>query len=472
MATAKTKAKTTREILRFDVDSATKLELTPVNENGMYQAMTADVARGKLVELVTKPEQEPVEITTNRFKVDVAGKTEYGTTIDKALGKMFAIDEFTYDATSAFFTEAFRANKPESDVVEARDDWEELKAVRVEAEAAIIDAYENNENAQQARIRLADILTGVQAKLGSAKAMAAWARGGKEENTELMGAAPLLTKLGNGKNALSEAMRWSKLTEDQKTIVPASITSGKGVDKFLRDSLNSVMDAIGSNLYGEHGYNCIADKDHNGNSTVTEAAFVEAVDTFLSWAGVADSDYGTMSEGIEACKLLIEPALKAYEVSNGKHDDSDMGREHALSVMGLVYGLDLVEAAVKAEKDWCAFLERDEDKQDEGNMKALQKQRNSALFVKRVNQAITAAANEDAADKRERAAIKAAADAGDFGSKVKADESAETIAARFWNTINGAKTTPAKRDKIMETLAMLHREQKRHERETTAQAAE
>lgn len=462
-----------REIIKFEADAATKLELTPVNENGMYQAMVADVARGKLHEKVTKEGEDDKTVVTNRFEVKVAGKVGYGTTVDKALSKIFSIDEFTYDTDADFFsTDHFKANKPDADEVEARDDWEELRAVRTEAEAAIVEAQTNTENAQQARIQLSDILSGVQAKLGSAKAMAAWARGGKEENTELMAAAPLLTRLGNGKNALSEAMRWSSLTEDQKAVVPASITSGKGVDKFLRDSLNSVMDAIGSNLFADHGHNACIDKDHNGNSTVTEQAFADAVDTFLNWAGVDDADYGTMSEGVEAAKLLVEPALKAYDAANTKHDDTDDGRKHALATMGLIYGVQLVDEAIAAEKNWLEFLALPEEKQEEGNMKAFQKTRNNCLFIKRVNSAVEAAANEAAADKRERAAIEATVEAGDFDTKVKKDESAETIAARFWNTINGSKIDTAKRDKVMETLNMLHREQRRHEREAAKQAAE
>ncbi len=207
------KPQTTREFLS---QRKTQLVLEPVNPNGHLEQVTLEVERGQ----VCTTKEDGSKTYAERFRAHPVAPIEkpdaigMAATIDatvKATLKAMSYggaDDFTWDADSEFFTPSPRANTDKDDPFQ-RDDADELYELRKQANAAFEEAQNSEEGAQVAWRGASQMLEQVYDKLGrNGKAFTAWAKGGERAKD-----APFIAKLGNGKNALSEARMLAQLTD-------------------------------------------------------------------------------------------------------------------------------------------------------------------------------------------------------------------------------------------------------------------
>ena len=159
-------------------------------------------------------------------------------------------DDYEIEGTDdEYFAQKFvKPKEDKADVWHAdayKDKIDALNTMRSDVENQLIAARDSETTTQADYLQLAntlvvvrDTIVSISGKAGLTKAMASWAAGDSEGGNSSM---PLLTQLGTGANALREAMRLATLTDAEFAVLPAGITSGKGVERHLSVSVKSIV---------------------------------------------------------------------------------------------------------------------------------------------------------------------------------------------------------------------------------------
>ena len=239
---------------------------------------------------VASTDAAQITLTSIESGDDIVVSAQYGLIVDQItsetvghrfvlsreetiMGKVIELSAGAVDvskAVDAFITQEMRQDPDEYDVegtddeyfaqkfvkpkVEKADIWkseafaeirEELSAARDEVEGALISARDSEVTTQEDYLKFSQMLVATKAKIEAVvgatsvnKAMASWANGGSEGGND---AHPLLSQLGSGTNALREAMYLAQLTVAEYNVLPAGITSGKGVARHGSVSVKEVV---------------------------------------------------------------------------------------------------------------------------------------------------------------------------------------------------------------------------------------
>jgi hypothetical protein len=292
----------------FAVDGdGRKVTLTPV-EGG--DAVEVQVDFGQLV--IKEGEEDAGKVRGVRYRVSadviVMGNSvsleEGGVSFDKAVASFvenaLRVDadayDVEYDEDDEFFSQkAPTVKAPSKDDVWANKDYDQeaLNKLRGDAEAALAVAQDSEKGSQDdARAVSYVLMDAFEAVGGSRKALQNWAQGGKGgENMAL------LSKLGKGVNALTEAMRLGQLTDAEYAVIPASLTSGKGVDNHGRVSIKQIVE------------NANMPKIHKEVDTSGDTPDIDGVVAMLKQ--IAASGFGIDTSAVEFSDLPNEVDEKA-----------------------------------------------------------------------------------------------------------------------------------------------------------------
>jgi hypothetical protein len=187
------------------------------------------------------------------FHMDIMGKSTQieagGVDMSKASESLVVafngdVDEyeFTYDEDDEFFSQKYAAPKADANDVWTNDKYaanrDELDALRGTAEGALAAAQDGEKAAQGEALEVARVIKRAFEIVGTKKALQVWAKGTVADGENMK----LLSSLGKGANALSEAMRLAELSDAEYALLPASLTSGKGVDTHTRNSVKAVVE--------------------------------------------------------------------------------------------------------------------------------------------------------------------------------------------------------------------------------------
>lgn len=446
----------------FLSEASTLLILKPVNENGHLRALEITVHRGAL-----ERDKEGDIVKLNRFAVDAPdGFTPdavqfYGTSAVAALKSMFrkinygTVDDYTFNTDAEFFTSGFKSNASTNDIWSGANAGD-LIELRKTAEAAYLAAEGAEGDAQEAWLGASQVLQEAFETVGE-KHYKKWAQGGEHAND-----APMLARLGQGKNALSEARRLAQLTNMQYAVLPSTMTRGKTIDLFMSDTLHIVMSKVAAVVSTDEDCQGGYDKDVNGNAIASadqyDVAAREVILYLCDEAGVELPAFEKLREGLDVAIDILADIRAKHVAEYRKSDEGAAARKSAARVMGFDYAIQLAEASLTDEKNARkAAADVVKGKMDKGNAETFKKARDRGLFVKRLTAELVAIDTSEAKDARSRSASDAADDAKGFetGKDFK-KRGAMDVAAQLWNTF---RTHPAYAE-IYQNLGIMVSEQR------------
>lgn len=416
----------------FTPERDTFIDMVPVHDQGHLSAHKLKVERG-----IQTVEKEGAKTETEMFKVYAFDGEKFGMGVNAltawkralAAGSYGTADDFVEPTfEEEFFQVAAKTNDKADANPWEREDADELRDLRDRADAAYSEAQKGEASAQDSWREMAVTLSTVRDKFTSGnkgKQLAAWIKGPN-------GAAALAMSsfLTEGKNAISEACRLAELSDEEYAVLPATVTRGKTVDLFLRDSVSDYYTSIAERLAAD-GKAC--DKDANGNRTISSEQFEDA-------ARVIFEMFSNGSEGLPiedaiemAEETAKETAAKHANVYGKSSEETSAARTSALRAMGQIQIVKQLDAADKLD----AQVNTLADMGDESTIAKVFKERNATLFVRRVNAALVSLENKAATDKANSALQKAVDDAGDLVAPDSGFKKtpADIVAARMFNTL-------------------------------------
>lgn len=346
-----------------------------------------------------------------------AGAASITAAMDKFVMQEMRADpaEYAYEGIDdEYFDKKFVKKTVDKDDVwkseEFADKREALDTLRGDIEGILQTAQDSETGTQGDYLDLARMLTKVYDLVGrNRKALKTWALGTAETGNNMQ----LLTQLGKGDNSLTEAMRLAQITDAEFSVLPVSITSGKGVDRHAAQSVKAIVEQANMNKV-------------QGVDFTADIADIEGVEMLLRHIaaqafGVSDAvevdDDGVFVSDLTAAVLAVDAAagefVAEYNDKFGKHINPYNSNEYdtAKRAFGAVRvssaGAGLMRSAVEAVEKYHAS----DDDDAEGRKKLL-----SGLFVARggnalVKEAYKAAkdhATKVATEATNRAAVKAA----------------------------------------------------------------
>lgn len=297
-------------------------------------------------------------------EVEIVGKSPdpmkaVAQAIATAFPNLFTIEDFdvTCDAgfEDDFFKQKYVAPKVDKADVwtnpEFENDRDELNAMRGEVETALEAAQAAEGVTDENRLAVSQLILSAYNKLGRDRAaLKAWAKGGKDGSN-----MPLITQLGKGANSLTEAMLLAEMSDMERLVKPATLTSGKAI---AAHKLKAIVQVLSEK-------NITTDKDFKLNLTVAGgdkfldehglAFLIRKIANVVY--GVAKPDEMSLGEVIEAVNASAQAMSVEFSQKYGKNVSTYVKEEYtaALYVFGAVHLSDhgselLKDVATLAEK--------------------------------------------------------------------------------------------------------------------------
>lgn len=250
----------------------------------------------------------------------------------------------TYDEEDAFFSQKFKKAAVASDDVwhnpKFADNREALEELRGETETLLQTARDSETGSQDDYLHVAQTLAKAYNLVGSSKkALVAWAKGASEDGGNLT----LLTQLGKGENALTEAMRLAQISDVEYRVLPASVTSGKAVDRHIAVSIKEVVDDASISKLTGVTYDADGKTDANGVEDLLRHVAKHAFKVEGAMERDGDDYVMSLDEVTNAVDEYAATKAGEFVVDYGKHVNTYNGMQYGAAKM--VYGMVRISTA-------------------------------------------------------------------------------------------------------------------------------
>lgn len=264
-------------------------------------------------------------------------------------------DDYQIDADfeDEFFKQRIAVEKPD-----AQDIWtaskfaenrDQLAAMRSDANEALVRADENLAGAQDDALEFSKLVMEAHKLVGGdRKALASWARGPKEGGSNLSA----IYKLGKGENALYEAMRLAQLTDAEYSVLPASLTSGKGVDRHKALAIKALVKPMETEFKATYEY--VHEKAGPIPNVEESAHLVRLIaEKGFKIEGATDADRWSLEELVQEVDDAAVKSAAEFNTEFGKSVNTydSKAYNYALTVYGRIHastdGASLFKSAVE-----------------------------------------------------------------------------------------------------------------------------